>query len=85
VPVEADATTAGTSLVEVAGYGVLGALIAAGVFLVGDQPAWQAIMIVAGAVVLLVVAIVWSRDARRRATPSVASSTGTRRGRGRHR
>jgi hypothetical protein len=85
LPSAADATSGGTSLVELAGYGVLGALIAAGVLLVGGQPAWQAITIVAGAIGLLVVAIAWSRDARRRATPSVASSTATRHGRRRHR
>jgi Flp pilus assembly protein TadB len=71
-PQATDATAgapAGTSPLEVALYGVLASLVAAGVLLVGGQPMWQAIMIVAVAVVLLVLVMrlsTGSRHGRRR-------------------
>jgi membrane protein implicated in regulation of membrane protease activity len=56
-------TGAGTTPLELALYGVLGAVVAAAVLLVGGQPVWQAITVVAIAVALLAVAL-------RAATPS---------------
>jgi hypothetical protein len=74
-------------MVEIALYGLLGALVAAGVLVVGGQPLWQAIAIVAGAVVLLVVlAVVSARSTTPRVEPwVVTSSTGSRHGRRRRR
>jgi hypothetical protein len=74
-------------MVEIALYGLLGALVAAGVLVVGGQPLWQAIAIVAGAVVLLVVlAVVSARSTTPRVEPWVVmSSTGSRHGRRRRR
>jgi Flp pilus assembly protein TadB len=62
---------ADTSPLEVALYGVLAAVVAAGVLLVGGQPMWQPIVIVAVALALLAVA--------------VRSSTGSHHGRRRRR
>jgi hypothetical protein len=74
-------------MAEIALYGLLGALVAAGVLVVGGQPLWQAIAIVAGAVVLLVVlAVVSARSTTPRVEPwVVTSSTGSRHGRRRRR
>jgi membrane protein implicated in regulation of membrane protease activity len=58
-------TAAGTTPLELALYGVLGAVVAAGVLLVGGQPVWQAITVVAIAVALLVVALRASTPSRR--------------------
>jgi membrane protein implicated in regulation of membrane protease activity len=44
---------------------VLGAVVAAGVLLVGGQPVWQAITVVAIAVALLAVALRASTPSRR--------------------
>jgi Flp pilus assembly protein TadB len=69
-PQATDATAgapAGTSPLEVALYGVLASLVAAGVLLVGGQPMWQAIMIVAVALLVLVMRLsTRSRHGRRR-------------------
>ena len=50
-------TATGTTPLELALYGVLGAVVAAGVLLLGGQPMWQAITVVAIAVALLAVAL----------------------------
>jgi membrane protein implicated in regulation of membrane protease activity len=63
------ATGTGTTPLELALYGVLGAVVAAGVLLLGGQPVWQAITVVAIAVALLAVALrasTPSRHGRRR-------------------
>jgi VIT1/CCC1 family predicted Fe2+/Mn2+ transporter len=76
----------GTSVLEIALYGLFGALVAAGVLIVAGNPIWQAIVIVVGTIALLaVLAIVSARSTGQRAEPSVASSTGTRHGRRRRR
>ena len=62
---------ADTSPLEVALYGVLGAVVAAGVLVVAGQPIWQPIVIVAAALVLLGVVL--------------RSSTGSQHGRRRRR
>jgi hypothetical protein len=74
-------------VVEIVLYGLLGALVAAGVLVVGGQPLWQAVAIVAGTVVLLVVlAVVSARNTTPRGEPwVVTSSTGSRHGRRRRR
>jgi len=68
-PPAAPETARGTSPLEVALYGVLGAVVAAGVLLVGGQPIWQPIVVVAGALGLLAVVLrssTASRHGRRR-------------------
>jgi hypothetical protein len=73
-------------VLEIALYGLFGALVAAGVLIVAGNPIWQAIVIVVGTIALLaVLAIVSARSTGQRAEPSVASSTGTRHGRRRRR
>jgi hypothetical protein len=57
-------TAAGTTPLELALYGVLGAVVAAGVLLVGGQPVWQAITVVAIALALLAVALRASKPSR---------------------
>jgi membrane protein implicated in regulation of membrane protease activity len=62
-------TATGTTPLELALYGVLGAVVAAGVLLLGGQPMWQAITVVTIAVALLAVALrasTPSRHGRRR-------------------
>jgi hypothetical protein len=59
----------GTSLLELALYGVLAAVVAAAVLLVGDQPIWQPIVVVMIAFVILGMAMrlsTGSRHGRRR-------------------
>jgi hypothetical protein len=73
-------------VLEIALYGLFGALVAAGVLIVAGNPIWQAIAIVVGAIALLVVlAVVSARSTGQRADASAASSTGTRHGRRRRR
>jgi hypothetical protein len=74
-------------MVEIALYGLLGALVAAGVLVVGGQPLWQAIAIVIGTVALMIVlAVVSARSTTPRGEPRVVtSSTGSRHGRRRRR
>jgi hypothetical protein len=73
-------------MLEIALYGMFGALVAASVLVVAGNPIWQAMAIVFGAVVLLIVlAVAVARGTRRGAEPTVASSTGSRHGRRRQR
>jgi membrane protein implicated in regulation of membrane protease activity len=57
-------TAAGTTPLELALYGVLGAVVAASVLLIGGQPVWQAITVVAIAVALLAVALRAAKPSR---------------------
>jgi hypothetical protein len=76
-----DQPITGTSIVEVAVYGVFAAAVAGAVLIAGGHPRWVAGAVVLGAIVLVVVLVI----AAPRAAQHPASSTAGRRGRRRRR
>jgi hypothetical protein len=76
-----DLPTAGTSIVEVAVYGLFAAAVAGAVLVLGGQPRWMAGAVVLGALAL--VAVLFVASVRTAGQPG--PSTGGRRGRRRRR
>jgi Flp pilus assembly protein TadB len=87
----ANLPTAGTSIAEIAVYGLFAAAVAGVVLVLGGHPRWVAGVVVAGAVILVIVLLLAStRVPRQQAAstpfqPQAGPSTGGRRGRRRRR
>jgi hypothetical protein len=80
-PGSTDDPVAGTSIVEVAVYGLFAAAVAGAVLVLGGQPRWMAGAVVLGALALVAVLLLASSMTARQPGPS----TGGRRGRRRRR
>jgi DNA polymerase-3 subunit gamma/tau len=74
-----DLPTAGTSIVEVAVYGLLAAAVAGAVLVLGGQPRWMAGAVVLGALALVAVLLLASPRAAQQPGPSTGGRRGRRR------